>query len=49
MSMMVKDAKKVVEDQVAYYLGCEEPVEIPTVPDGGRDIAFLPMNGFCSV
>jgi hypothetical protein len=45
MGMTVKDAKKAVEDQVAYYLGGEEVVEIPAVPEGGRDVVFPSMDG----
>lgn len=45
MGMTVEDAKKAVEDHVAYYLGGDERVEIPAAPEGSRDVIFPYMDG----
>ena len=45
MGMTIKDARKAVKDQAAYYLDGDEHVEIPALPEGGKDVVFPGMDG----
>ena len=45
MGMTVLDAKNSIKNHPAYYSGGDERVEIPAVPEGGRDVIFPDMGG----
>lgn len=44
MGMTVQDAKNAVQNYGPYYSGGDEHVEIPAVPEGGRDAVFPDMD-----